>query len=91
MLGQRLDATVSNINGEILPWGIIIANIKAKIDGLSRGPDQDEWLMLHAMLHSVNRGFRTKTAHPVERYGQDEAEKTFGAVKAFMQEMAERI
>lgn len=91
VLGQRLVATVSSVNGETLPWGIIVGNIKTKIDGLPRGPDQDEWYKIHALLHAVNRGFRTKTAHPVERYGQDEAEQTFGAVKAFMQEMAERI
>lgn len=91
ILGEKLEATVMDANGEFLPWGKIVANIKPKIDAMPRGPGQDAWLELHAMLHSVNRAFRTKTAHPVRKYSMDDAEKAFSAAKAFMQEMAERF
>jgi hypothetical protein len=88
-LGEKLGATVSSASGEILSWGVIVANIKPKIDSLPKGKGQDEWLKLYAMLHSVNRAFRTKTAHPVNKYTQEEAENAFCATRVFMQEMAE--
>jgi hypothetical protein len=91
ILGQKLQATVVNEHGETLAWGILVANIKPKIEALPRGPKQDEWLKLHALLHSVNRAFRTKTAHPAQKYTQEEAENASNATKAFMQEMAERL
>jgi hypothetical protein len=88
VLGEKLVATVLNKHGETLPWAIILSNMKPKIEAMPRGAQQDEWFKLHALLHSVNRAFRTKTAHPAQKYTQEEAENAFGATKAFMQEMA---
>lgn len=90
VLGVKLNATVVDANGDGLPWGVIVANIKPKIDALPKGADQDEWYKIHALLHSVNRAFRTKTAHPIDKYTEEEAENAFNATKAFLQEMVER-
>jgi hypothetical protein len=86
--GEKLGATVSNVHGDILPWGILVSNIKPKIESLQKGKIQDEWLKIHSLLHSVNRAFRTKSAHPGQTYTQEEAENAFNATKSFMQEMA---
>ena len=91
VVGEKLAATVSNEHGETLPWGIIVANVKPKIDAMPRGPKQDEWYKVHALLHSVNRSFRTKTAHPAHKYDAEEAENVFNATKAFMQELAGKV
>ena len=91
IIGEKLNATVANEHGETLPRGILVANIKPKIEALPKGPMQDEWFKLHALLHSVNRAFRTKTAHPASKYTQEEAENALSATKAFMQEMTERL
>jgi hypothetical protein len=91
ILGQNLNATIANERGETLPWGIIVANVKQKIEALPKGPKQDEWLKVHSLLHSVNRAFRTKTAHPAQKYTQEEAQNAFNVTKAFMQEMASMI
>ncbi|WP_128080005.1 hypothetical protein [Roseicella frigidaeris] len=86
--GRKISATVQDKNGETLAWGLIVANIKPKIDALPKGQVQDEWYKLHALLHSVNRAYRTKTAHPKKSYNQEEAEDAFNATKVFMQHLA---
>ena len=92
VLGAKLGATVLNANGEALPWGVLVSNIKPKIDALAKGQDQDAWYAVHALLHSVNRAFRTKTAHPASGlYTEEQARDAFAATKAFLQEMAERV
>ena len=88
VVGQKLRATVSKENGETIAWGVIVGNIKPKIEVMPKGQEQDEWFKIHALLHSVNRAFRTKTAHPVHKYTQGEARDAFNATKAFMQELA---
>ncbi|MDX1292671.1 MAG: hypothetical protein R3265_07675 [Hyphomonas sp.] len=90
-LATKLNATVRNENGEQLPWGILVSNIKKPIESMPKGPKQDEWLGAHAMLHSVNRAFRTKTAHPANSYTDEQAEIAFQSVKAFSLELADLV
>jgi hypothetical protein len=90
VIGQKIGATVTNDHDETIPWGVIGANIKVKIDQMTRGAEQDEWYKIHALLHSVNRSFRTKTAHPTGKYTPEEANNAFNATKNFMHELAEK-
>lgn len=84
VLAVRLSASVQSASGEFLPWGMIISNIKHKIEVMPAGPVKDEWLGAFAFLLSANRGWRTKTAHPEKIYTEDEALNTLMASKAFM-------
>tara|TARA_R110001599_G_scaffold8704_1_gene42666 strand:- start:95 stop:883 length:789 start_codon:yes stop_codon:yes gene_type:complete len=90
-LVQHTGATLTDQKGETLPWGILVANLKSKIEAMAKGKQQDDWLAAHSMLHSVNRAFRTKTAHPEKTYSDEQAENAFQAVKSFMQELATLI
>ena len=87
VLGDELGVKVKSDNGEQLPWGVILSNLKDKIDTLEKGIYKDNWYKVHALLHSVNRGFRTKTAHPGMRYTEEEAQNTMNAVKGYMAEL----
>lgn len=89
VLGAKLGATITNDNGEGLPLGILIANMKPKIEVLPKGPRQDAWLKVHARMHSCNRAYRTKAAHPAAKYTETEADTAFRATRSFMQEFAE--
>lgn len=86
VLGQTIGAAVINKHGETLPWGVIVGNIGAKIEQLQKGAKQDDWWKIHALLHSVNRAYRTKTAHPADKYTEEEAEAAIHATKSFLQE-----
>lgn len=88
-LARELNATVVNKNGETLAWGILTANIKSEVEKLNGGPEKDSWLEVHSMLYSVNRAFRTKTAHPEKIYTQEQALSAISAVNGFLSHMAE--
>lgn len=88
-LAEKLDAVIINKNGETLPWGVLVSNIKEKIDLLDNGAVKDDWYALHALLHSANRAFRTKTAHPKKTYSEAEALTVYHATKSFMVQMSE--
>jgi len=84
VLAEKTDATIVNSNGETLPWGVLTANIKIKIDAMPKGENQDKWLGVHMYLHACNRAFRTKTAHPGTTYTADEARELYHLSHAFM-------
>lgn len=88
VLAVKIGAATHNKNGEFLPWGILTANVKSKIDEMPTGAEQDEWLKVHMFLHAANRAYRTKTAHPVQKYVEDEAREAFEATRTFMRAMA---
>ncbi|RYM13129.1 HEPN domain-containing protein [Sphingobium cupriresistens] len=88
VLAERLGATYQSKNGETLSWGKLTSNIKAKIDEMERGTDQDDLLRAYMLLHSCNRAYRTKTAHPGIKYTQEEADTVLRSTKSFMSEMA---
>jgi HEPN domain-containing protein len=88
VLANAIGATVVNANGETLSWGVLLSNIKPKIEAMPKGQLQDEWLKAHALLHSCNRAYRTKTAHPSDKYTEEGAEAAFNATRSFMRELA---
>jgi hypothetical protein len=90
-LTNAIGATVKNDKDETLPWGILLSNMKGKIDAMPKGEGQDAWLKVHALLHSCNRAYRTKTAHPAHIYTEEHAENAMHATRSFMQEMATLI
>ncbi|WP_373473523.1 hypothetical protein [Sphingorhabdus lacus] len=90
-LADKLQATVLNKHGETLPWGILTGNIGDKIKLMPDGSVKDDWQVMHTLLHSANRAYRTKTAHPKKTYDEKEAAAAFQATKSFTQAMAERM
>lgn len=88
IIAGRIGATVKNKHEETLPWAILVSNIKCEIEGMPRGQKQDEWLKVHSLLHSCNRAYRTKTAHPADKYSEQEAVAAWHATRSFMQEFA---
>ena len=88
-LASSMGATVENKHGELLPWGILTANIKLKVDTMTKGAEKDNMCEVHSMLHSVNRAFRTKTAHPGKMYTDEQALTAIRSVSAFMEQMSE--
>ena len=90
-LAKSIGASFQDKNGQSLTWGVLTANIGEKIKSLPDANEKDEWLVLHSLLHAVNRAYRTKTAHPKATYSQEEATAAFDATKHFMLMMAERI
>lgn len=90
VLANKLGATIVDNNGQTLSWGVITANIGDVIKAMPNGDVKDDWLKVQSLLYSVNRAYRTKTAHPKASYSEEEALAAFHATKSFMQEMSER-
>lgn len=90
-LAVKLGATVRNKYDEPLPLGIIVSNLHGKIEEMKPGAKKDDWLKVHALLHSCNRAYRTKTAHPAAKYTEEEADTAFYATRSFLREFADLI
>jgi hypothetical protein len=89
VVADKIGAAVTDEHGRGLSWGVIAANMKAKIDKMPRGSDkQTNWYRAQSLLEVVNRAWRTPTAHPKKTYTPEEARRVFEATKAFMQELA---
>ena len=89
VVASKIGATVTDVHGRGLGWGIIADNMKAKIDKMPKGSDeQTKWYRVQSFLEVVNRAWRAPTAHPKKTYTPAEARKVFEATKAFMQELA---
>jgi len=87
-VADRVSTTIQDKNGSMLPWGIVTANLKVEIDKMPKGEKQDNWLQAHALLHSANRAWRVKVAHPKATYTKEEAMTAFNSTKAFMEHLA---
>lgn len=87
-LAVKLTATVRNKHDEPLPLGIIVSNLHSKIEEMKPGAKKDAWLKVHALLHSCNRAYRTKTAHPAAKYTEEEADTAYHATRSFLREFA---
>lgn len=87
-LAHRIEATVLDQHGQTLPWGILAANIGAVISKMPQGREKDRWHEAHMFLVSCNRAFRTKTAHPVETYTEEQALAAYEATRAFKRSSA---
>jgi hypothetical protein len=89
VVADKIGAAVTDEHGRGLAWGVIAANMKAKIDKMPRGSDeQTRWYRAQSLLETVNRAWRTPTAHPKKTYTPAEARRVFEATRAFMQELA---
>jgi hypothetical protein len=89
VVADKIGAAVTDVHGRGLAWGVIAANMKARIDQMPRGSDeQAKWYRTQALLEVVNRAWGVPTAHPKKTYIPEEARRVFEATKAFMQELA---
>ena len=89
VVAGKIGATVTDGHGKGLPWGVIADNMKTKIDKMPKGSDgQIKWYRVQSFLETVNRAWRSPTAHPKKTYTIQEARNVFEASKAFMQELA---
>lgn len=90
LLGEELGVTVSNKNGELLPWGILIANIEDNIKTMS-GEKKKRWSEAQTFLFHVNRAYRTETMHPKKMYTEEQAKEVFNACRTFMKYLADLV
>jgi hypothetical protein len=89
VVADKIGAAVTDEHGRGLAWGVIAANMKARIDQMPRGSDEQvKWYRAQALLEVVNRAWRVPTAHPKKTYTSEEARRVFEATKALMQELA---
>jgi hypothetical protein len=91
IISGRLGGDVVDDKGEALPFGSLIMQIKTKIEEMKRGSERDAWLKLQGFLASVNRGSRTKVAHPGTFYTEAQAERLLRLTHDFLQEAEELL
>lgn len=87
----KLGGKTHKEDGEPLTFGGLFNQVSPKIDSMPRGPERDDWLHLKGLMATLNRGVRTKVAHPGTWYQDAKAEAIFGQAKAFMQEAADLV
>ena len=78
-------------NGESLTFGALAVEIGKIVDAPPQGPSRDDWLKVKAQMHSCNRAYRTKVAHPVDKYTESEADTTFRITRSLLEEIAALI
>lgn len=91
VLAQEVGATFIDKHGKTLSWGILLSNIKGKIDKMDKGDVQTSWYRAHELLHSVNVSLRTPTNHPKATYTEEEAFAVINSVKVCLPELARLI
>ena len=74
VMAGKIGATTKSREGNTITLGVLLANLKAKIDALPKSAERDNWHEAHALLQSVNISWRTKTAHTGSFYTQVEAD-----------------
>jgi hypothetical protein len=87
-VGGHLGATVVNADGKGLPWGVLVANIKARVDQMPAGSEKDEWQTISAMFYAVKEAWRNNTMHPKQTYTEEEAIEVFDAVRTFLRRLS---
>lgn len=88
---DSLNATIVNRHGEGLGWGMLTANLDKAISAMPKGEERDAWQKIPALLHSVNRAWRTKTAHPKATYTKEEADVVWRISQDCLEELALRL
>lgn len=88
---RAIGATVTKDSGETLAWGVLAANIGAKITEMPAGPSKDRWHEAHMFLVGCNRAFRTKTAHPVQTYTKEQADEALAATRYFIRSVVSLV
>jgi hypothetical protein len=87
-LGAKLAVTLTDKNNVDLDWGVIIANMRLKVEAMPKGPLRDEWSEHLSLLAHVKQAWRHPTMHPKQTYTPEEAGAVFDAVKSFMRHLA---
>ena len=90
-VGVKLGAAVLDKNNADLDWGIIVANINAKIEKMAKGDERDSWSEISSLLYHVKQCWRNRTMHPKQTYTDEEATKIYEAVKNFAATLAKRV
>lgn len=91
IVSLKLGGDVRDERNEPLVFGSLFMQVSAKIDLMPRGPQKDAWLKLKGFMSSVNRGIRTKVAHPGTTYSEEQAKRLFELTKSFMEEAEELL
>jgi hypothetical protein len=87
-LGDKLKVTIVDKNNVDLDWGIILANMKAPIEAMPKGPHKDSWSEALTLLIHVKQTWRHPTMHPKQTYTPEEAKSIFEATRSFMLHLA---
>lgn len=90
-IGDRLSATIVDKNNQTLEWGIIIANIMAKVEAMPKGDERNELSATVSLLYHVKQSWRNSTMHPKQTYTDDEAVAVFAATKSFLNDLARLV
>lgn len=91
ILSAHLNGETHQENGEPLHFGGLFNQVSSKIEEMPRGPSKDAWLKLKGFMSSLNRGTRTKVAHPGTVYTERQAERIYDLTKSFMEEAEELL
>ncbi|WP_275229539.1 hypothetical protein [Novosphingobium album (ex Liu et al. 2023)] len=84
ILADKIGVPPKKSNGETFTLGQLSDKILEKIKELPSGIAKDEWHGVNVFLTSCNRAFRTKTAHPVETYTEEEAKEILSFTRGFI-------
>jgi HEPN domain-containing protein len=88
---NRLGGDPADEHGEIKPFGALAHAIEVEIDKMPRGPKKDAWMKLKSFMAAINRGSRTKIAHPGSVYSEGKAESLMELSKGFLTEAEELL
>ncbi|OBX18643.1 hypothetical protein A9995_11870 [Erythrobacter sp. QSSC1-22B] len=91
VVSLRLGGITHKSDGEPLTLGGLFKQVSDRIELLPRGPGKDSWLKLKGFMSSINRGTRTKVAHPGVNFTEEQAERLFEQTQAFLEEAEELI
>ena len=90
-LGAKLNVTVIDKNNVDLDWGKIVANMKAPVEAMAKGPEKDKWSEALTLLIHVKQAWRHPTMHPKETYTEEQAKVVLDATGAFMRHLASLV
>lgn len=91
VVSEAVGGDTHNDKGEPLTFGGLFVQVDRKINEMPHGPKKDAWLKLRGFMVSLNRGDRTKVAHPGTEYSERQAERIFGNTKSFLEEAEELL
>jgi hypothetical protein len=78
-------------DGEPHTFGGFFKQVGDKVDAMPKGPEKDAWNKLKGFMSSLNRGDRTKVAHPGRFYSEAQAERLLSQTRSFMEEAEELL
>lgn len=78
-------------DGEPITFGGFFNQVRDRVLAMPRGREKDAWNKLSGFMSSLNRGDRTKVAHPGQFYSEPQAERLFALTRSFMEEAEELL